>query len=787
MKNAKWIGFEQKVAELFRLAGYKVETNVLIHGGQTDSLVTDCSGLSKTKILIECKYSDTDNSVSVDDVENFVSRTIGLRHKGVIDQGYLVTNTKFTAPGKSHAEEHSYASLFTINELYRKIFSFEYYLRSISDKNKAIMRPFISPTYKNYPSYKVISEPEKDLINYLTDWTATKNTKIDKICILGDYGAGKTTLANRIASTLADNYLEGNSDCLIPIVFPLHKFYKAFDLKSMITDFIVNDCMISNFRYETFLGLLEIGIFLIIFDGFDEMARNVDQEIRYSTLYEIGKIAKSSSKVILTGRQSYFPTEEELHEVLSSTQETDDIYCMAKSALNEVVNYSLLEIQPFSREQINCYLKASISDISQLSIISDLISNTYAFFEIATRPVLLDMIVKTLPEILKFNDKSKIQPAKLYEIYTDRWIKREEEKGDVRKLIRKVDKLKFVENLSLFLYSSDKLSISNDELIDLIKSDFDIKDRKDIDYFEHDIRTCSFLSRDRNEFKFIHLTFYEYFLAKKIIEKLSNNERIGRTLPIQVVRFASEILNTCNENIKLNITSLAENNIRTLDGQNAFWIILNSNVSMSNKMVINTGFTQSFINSYIDYLKTQNISEEFSSHISDLINSNVNSQNISMRNKFNGSYFDLDDLKSDLYFTVLSTLSKNKICSEEDLIHIVKGCISSVSTFKSTDMKIMTSSLSDYSSDFFIDENVNIENIIIDRELEATLNELVDRLPNMQRMVVSMHYSRNMTISEISSIYKIPSRNITKTLQVAHRNLKELLENEKSIKNFENN
>jgi hypothetical protein len=55
------------------------------------------------------------------------------------------------------------------------------------------------------------------------------------------------------------------------------------------------------------------------------------------------------------------------------------------------------------------------------------IESTYNLADLAERPVLLDMILKTIPALPRELDK--LNAYKLYSIYTEFWINREEKKG----------------------------------------------------------------------------------------------------------------------------------------------------------------------------------------------------------------------------------------------------------------------------------------------------------------------------------------------------------------------
>lgn len=80
----------------------------------------------------------------------------------------------------------------------------------------------------------------------------------------------------------------------------------------------------------------------------------------------------------------------------------------------------------------------------------------------------------------------------------------------------------FCKELAFELYISNSVSLSYNDFPETIKKHFKDVDRiEDIDYFTHDIQSCSFLTSDRSgDFKFIHKSFMEYFVADRIDKKL---------------------------------------------------------------------------------------------------------------------------------------------------------------------------------------------------------------------------------------------------------------------------
>jgi DNA-directed RNA polymerase specialized sigma24 family protein len=550
-----WKKFEAEVQRILELSGYTVSRDVLIAGAQTDLIGHRRIGGILTRLLIECKHSEEEQPVSGDEVENFVARVITLRNKDEFDHGYLISNVGFTRNAKAAAGV-SFIELLTVPELYRRVFDFSSYAHSLAltFKESPLSRTFILP-YMAEMSLSIAEDetgtisveraPSSSMIemtNFCDQWIGEPGG--GRLCLLGDYGAGKTSFCTWFAHRQADKYLSNPSTERIPLLMSLRRYTKALDVRAMVTDFLVNDCGIHNFRLPAFEALLQKGLFLIIVDGFDEMSRYVDQEVRYRTIAELGWLGQGESKVILTGRPSYFPTHEELVQVLGS-HSPDDVYEAARNALDELTEYNLYEIQPFSEDQIKRFIAFCSDNIAQAESIWEKIYGTYNLLDLASRPVLLEMIVKSLPQLLT-KSNAVVNSAKLYDIYTAAWLDREARKGEFRKLINKEQKLRFMEELAMQLFGEGKQAISYKQMGHPIKEFFKIDDSDQFDFFSHDIRTCAFLRRAANsDYEFVHRSFQEFFLAKKLISDVFRGARgawDSQHLPPEAIRFTAELL-----------------------------------------------------------------------------------------------------------------------------------------------------------------------------------------------------------------------------------------------------
>jgi Restriction endonuclease/NACHT domain len=584
-QQEEWQKFETAVQEMLALAGWTVERDVLIEGGQTDLLALSPGGFARTRMIVECKYSKEGKAISVDAVENFCARVLVLRSKDIADKGLLVTNAAISRFART-VGKNGFVELCTLEQLKRQLFDFVPYVKALiaGAENTPLNELFIrgqmrrigpgSGLLDQIPIASEVAEDEPvDTVSYVDSWLAEPGGA--RLSILGDYGTGKTSFCRWYAAYLGRRYLADPDRCRVPLLLRLHRFTTGLlEWEGVVTDFLANECGISGMPVGAFRELLARGDFVLLLDGFDEMARQVDREIRYSTIAALSGLAYGKSRVILTGRPSYFPTQEELEEVLAANS-GDDAYSSARLALKELVEYELFQLLPFTPTMVAEYVGKACRDEAQAKQINDVLRDTYNLLDLASRPVLLDMIVRSVPMLIRQKIKV-VNAAKLYEVYTASWLDREETKGEFRKLLRKPQKLLFMQELATQMFLQDREDLTSRELGEPIRAFFGITKEDQLEWFSHDVRTCTFLIRaDRAAYRFVHQSFQEFFVASALISdaRAGKTERwAAQTLSIEIARFTSELLVDDESGARDRIGSWMDSDNKTL-ARNAAWII----------------------------------------------------------------------------------------------------------------------------------------------------------------------------------------------------------------------
>jgi sulfatase modifying factor 1 len=220
--------------------------------------------------------------------------------------------------------------------------------------------------------------------------------------------------------------------------------------------------------------------------------------------------------VVLTCRTPYFRTRQEAEELLSRRDDLPESSQLSGRLidLTDRPNFEIVHLLPFDRDDIQAMLRARFP--AEWERYWRQIERTYNLAELAQRPVLLDMIARSLPDL---QPGQAVNAAQLYEAYTDLWLARDEEKG--RTLITRMDKRLFMQELALETLRREQLSIHYSRLPERVRQHFRLEKAHEIDYFEHDIRTCSFLNRDgEGNYRFVHKSFQEFFVAQWLAPKL---------------------------------------------------------------------------------------------------------------------------------------------------------------------------------------------------------------------------------------------------------------------------
>jgi WD40 repeat protein len=504
---------ELRVRGLLEAMGYRINDA----GSTGVDLYFLCDIKSGAKISHEVVHF-VDREPTDDDIIQLDEALI--RHNA--KEGILLVRESLPASVRDLVHEYNRIQCYTLNEFIDLLADFRPYLQRMIENHEEGEIP------QFYVPLSIQSEPEEEqalpnfshLETFIETWL--KKPEHNHVSIMGDFGSGKTWFCKYYSYFAAKRYLSDPMKYRIPILITLRDYSRAYDIEQLITDVIVNRFKIGLAAgYKTFVQLNEAGRLLLIFDGFDEMERRVsDYRTTVDNFWELAKVVSPLSKVILTCRTAYFRHIREEKETLIPRR--SQISLNAGDLVIDLRNrkgFELIRLLDFTDEDIQLAIQKRIPHGWQR--IYEKIQALPNLRDLAVRPVLLDMIVKTLPQ---FSDALRVNQATLYETYVDTLL--QNRKSDDTDFIPPKDRRFFMEELAWEMYQTQKLTIPFSEFPERVIKHFHLQnDPEQAAFLERDVRTQSYLVRDKDgNYRFGHKSFLEYFVAHKMADTISRSD-----------------------------------------------------------------------------------------------------------------------------------------------------------------------------------------------------------------------------------------------------------------------
>ncbi len=353
------------------------------------------------------------------------------------------------------------------------------------------------------------SHPDRrDALTLLTEWF--DEPKAPPYCALfGETGMGKTTTAKEFASQLWKRRR--------PAIFLDLRFIGDYATKDPDLDQIIARILNRDWKggprnptiepkdiYQT----VEQGG-LIIFDGLDEVLVHLTPsqgQLFTRQLFRIRPPSATQGKLLITCRTQYFRTFKEQ----ASHFRLEDREDLAGES------YRALLLLPFEAAQIKTYLQNSLSP-EEADRAYDFISTVHNLPELAQRPYTLNLITRQLTKLEEWKAAGNpVTGLTLYRFVVEEWLLRDQGKHQ----LTPDHKQMLMEEISAALTRSGVRSWSAKDLeqwlIDFLEANPRIASHYHgihRDLLKEDLRTATFLARDKDQFRFAHSSLQEYFLA----------------------------------------------------------------------------------------------------------------------------------------------------------------------------------------------------------------------------------------------------------------------------------
>jgi len=443
-------------------------------------------------------------------------------------------------------------SFQTIHEIEQRLINFDRYLDKLirefeSGDPERLGHPPLNDIYVevNAKPYGTKMAKELPISSTISEWIEDEDQSA--ALILSGYGTGKTTFSRKLAYQLASAYKnsKNKSGLRIPILIPMRRFpkFSEWDVEAFIIAHLKKSCNVANPDYEAFQVMNNAGMFVLIFDGFDEMSVGADGTQIKRNFLEIAKFASHpKAKVLITSRPEAFLSEIEEKDVLSHIYDNRNIQMFRR-----------LELCLFSSEQLNIFLQKRIPFINgngnkaeDWKYYRQQIDNTIGLSDLVSRPVLLEITINALPKLIA--EGQEITRPRLYETYLESEIERQIIHKQRNFLIHNKDfRLRLAEEIACHLFSDENrgLSLTALEMQDVLGAEFTKEQRSNLDAYVRDFISCSFMNRSENDFRFSHLSFAEYLAARAVVREIGsvNPKFMGRGyFTPQIRNFIQEIL-----------------------------------------------------------------------------------------------------------------------------------------------------------------------------------------------------------------------------------------------------
>ncbi|MEG4441546.1 NACHT domain-containing protein [Microcoleus sp. AT9_B5] len=439
------------------------------------------------------------------------------------DEGWLVTARRISSAARDEVkkDENRDLACYTFDELLDQDADFTAYLdwleteitsREINTKYVplACTKDEIDPDTHRKIGVSHYDGRDGWIEGYIDLWL--DDPVKEHISVLGEFGTGKTWFAMHYAWLALQRYKKAQRRGLerprLPLVIPLRDYAKAVSVESLFSEFFFRKHEIPLAGYSAFEQLNRMGKFLLIFDGFDEMAAKCDRQEAINNFWELAKAVVPGAKVILTCRTEHFPEGNEGRALFNA-----ELQASTTILTGELPQFEVLELEKFNDEQI----RQTLSFQTEAATVEKVMGNPQ-LLDLARRPVMTELILEALPDI---EAGKPVDMSRIYLYAVRRKIERDITAE--RTFTSLADKLYFLCELSWEMMSTDQMSLNYRGFPDRIRSLFGalVQEEKDLDHWHYDMMGQTMLIRNADgDYTPAHRSLLEFFVAYKFAAEL---------------------------------------------------------------------------------------------------------------------------------------------------------------------------------------------------------------------------------------------------------------------------
>lgn len=511
------LSFEARVQRLLELHGYSVEPKQIRGAHEVDLVARITGGLDEQCWWVECKGHK--RPVGKDVLEKLAAWIAGKEGAQQSARGMVVARS-FTPSAVSFAADSSDLRAWTIDDLERRLFDPRPYLHALVASFEQ------GPLGRIYVNQRVLlegkpaEEADADLLDHALAWAGGHGPRL--WLLLGDYGTGKSAFFQRFAYGLARRALE-DPEAPFPLAVDLKEYPNATSAETLLFEHLRRKT--PSFRGDpaALLHLLAAGRCVLLLDAFDEMGlaaagRSVEDQFR-----ELARLAGDEpldprgNRVLVTCRTHFFRDQQQVKD--TATGLLGGLVVAEDSSLGRLArrfNAEIDELRLFNDDQIAEFLLKHLGETDAAKA-RKFIKETYDLPTLAPRPVLLELIVKSLPTLWA-EGATHVTPAGLYEVYTKQWL---EDRSGRNLQTPPALRHRLLALLASTLWRRDDRQIHHRDLLAEVQSLAGQFPGIDWDRVDVELRTAAFLVRSPDGYyRFSHKSFLEYFLARRLWDAL---------------------------------------------------------------------------------------------------------------------------------------------------------------------------------------------------------------------------------------------------------------------------
>jgi hypothetical protein len=349
----------------------------------------------------------------------------------------------------------------------------------------------------------------QDLRVVLEDFVASDEKRL--LCVLGSYGAGKTTCLQQFTAELARRH--ASDEGVIPLFVRLRYVRGGSSFRHNLVEYLGREYGL-NLDVLSLRTQLGQGRLLLVFDGLDEKEEISERGSARIRLAEVFDFLAPGSKMIVSSRTEFFL--DALDERTALLPERGEILGLrrwneqARVAEANDGTAQVVYVAPIAYEVARGYLKDRIG--TPFGRVEAALWATYDIKDLIRTPLFLNLVADTVPELIRAEKTTQgISVIDLYEFYVRSKLEHDVLSGRIGPDLP--TRMAAIEDLAeqMLKRSLPRLHFSRLDTGLLVR----------LGTNERDFLSTAFLTRDADgHYEFSHRSFLEYFGARRMKRSL---------------------------------------------------------------------------------------------------------------------------------------------------------------------------------------------------------------------------------------------------------------------------